>query len=111
MSEALPFSSGSIQCIIMVDAFHHVYNQNQTVRELWRVLKPGGKIVIEEPDIRNFSVKLVALAEKAVFMRSHFLSPPHIASLFSIHEGANVRVEREGISGWVVVKKTGDKIV
>jgi demethylmenaquinone methyltransferase/2-methoxy-6-polyprenyl-1,4-benzoquinol methylase len=47
-----------------------------------RVLEPEGRSVIEEPDIRTFGVKLVALAEKILLMRSHFLSPIQIASLF-----------------------------
>ena len=59
----------------MVDALHHVINHGQTAREMYRVLKPGGRIVIEEPDIRSFYVKLIAVAEKLLLMRSHFLSP------------------------------------
>ena len=59
----------------MVDALHHVIHQGQTAREMYRVLKPGGRIVIEEPDIRKFGVKLIAVAEKLLLMRSHFLSP------------------------------------
>ena len=50
------------------------------------VLKPGGSIVIEEPDIRKFTVKLIALAEKITLMRSHFLSPDKIAGLFKFPE-------------------------
>ena len=47
----------------MVDALHHVADQEATIRELWRLLKPGGRIIIEEPDIRRFEVKLLALIE------------------------------------------------
>ncbi len=57
----------------MVNALHHVCNQQETVNELWRTLQPGGRIVIEEPDVRTFAVKLFALGEKLALMRSHFL--------------------------------------
>jgi ubiquinone/menaquinone biosynthesis C-methylase UbiE len=67
----------------MVDALHHVFDQSKTAQELWRVLKPGGKIVIEEPDIDKTAVKLIALAEKITFMRSHFLSDVQIQDLFN----------------------------
>ena len=67
-SEKLPFLENSFERIMMVDALHHVNHQQQTADELWRVLKPGGRIVIEEPDIRIFGVKLLALAEKIAMM-------------------------------------------
>jgi demethylmenaquinone methyltransferase/2-methoxy-6-polyprenyl-1,4-benzoquinol methylase len=80
-SESLPFGSGTFDRVIMVDAFHHVASQGQTANELWRILKTGGRLVIEEPDIRTFGVKLIALAEKMLLMRSHFLPPEEIARL------------------------------
>ena len=88
----------------MVDALHHVIDQAATARELWRVLKPGGRLVIEEPDIRTFSVKVVALVEKMALMRSHFLSPSQIASLFHFPD-ASPRLEQEGNNAWVIIDK------
>ena len=67
----------------MIDALHHVINQRQTGKELWRVLAPGGRLVIVEPDIHKFSVKMLALGEKLLLMRSHFLTGEEIGSLFS----------------------------
>src|SRR5690606_14409370 len=81
-SEKLPLASRSVERILMVDALHHVASQEHTARELWRVLKPGGTIVIEEPDLRRLVVRLLALAEKAALMRSRFLEPEAIAGLF-----------------------------
>jgi len=43
----------SFDRVLMVDALHHVVNQAETICELYRVLKPGGRLVIEEPDLRN----------------------------------------------------------
>jgi demethylmenaquinone methyltransferase/2-methoxy-6-polyprenyl-1,4-benzoquinol methylase len=103
-SETLPFANGYFSRIIMVDALHHVINQQGTVDELWRVLAPGGVLVIEEPDVRVFGVKLIALAEKIALMRSHFLSPPRIVALFSDSK-AKVRVERDGPIAFVIARK------
>jgi len=80
-TEQMPFSDGTFQKIIMVDALHHIIDHRQTLMDLWRVLAPGGILVIEEPDIRLFGVKLLALAEKLALFRSHFLSPMTIAEL------------------------------
>jgi ubiquinone/menaquinone biosynthesis C-methylase UbiE len=103
-TERLPFPDGSFARIIMVDAFHHVCNQRQTAEELWRVLKPGGRLVIEEPDVRAFAVKLVAAGEKLALMRSHFLAPPRIAGLFHF-PNARVRVETAKSNAWIIVEK------
>jgi demethylmenaquinone methyltransferase/2-methoxy-6-polyprenyl-1,4-benzoquinol methylase len=97
-AESLPFHSRSFDRIVMVDALHHVIDQRQAVRELFRLLAPGGRIVIVEPDIRKPGVKLLAIGEKALLMRSHFLNGEKIAVLFAdpeaktglYYEGFNV---------------------
>ena len=101
-SESLPFPSSSFERVIMVDAFHHVVDQAATAHEMLRVLKPGGLLVIEEPDIRTFGVKLIALAEKLLWMRSHFLSPSQIASIFP---QKTTSIFAQQSTAWIVVKK------
>lgn len=102
-SEKLPFASETFPRIIMVDALHHVINQRETLAELWRVLQPGGRLVIEEPDIRTLTVKFVALVEKLALMRSHFIRPEAIVSSFPPE--ARVTLEVEGYNAWVIVEK------
>lgn len=104
-TETLPFPDSSFARILMVDALHHVHDQRQTARELWRVLQPGGRLVIEEPDVRTLSIQLLALAEKLALMRSHFFTPAQIASLFS-YPNARVNVEARHLSAWIIVEKS-----
>lgn len=101
-SESLPFPDSFFERVIMVDALHHVIDQPASAREMLRVLKPAGRIIIEEPDINAFAVKLIALAEKLLLMRSHFLSPLQIASLFP---GGSTNIVTEDSSAWVVISK------
>ena len=103
-SESLPFPSDFFERVIMVDALHHVIDQAHTAREMYRVLKPGGRIVIEEPDIRTFGVKMIAVAEKLLLMRSHFLAPEKIVALFSF-DFAEVSIHAMEGNAWVVIKK------
>ncbi len=104
-TEKLPFPNGAFARIIMVDALHHVIDQRGTLDELWRTLQPGGRLVIEEPDLRLFGVKLLALAEKLALMRSHFLSPPRIAELLS-YPNAKVHIETSSFNAWVIAEKS-----
>lgn len=103
-AETLPFEDETFPRIIMVDALHHVHSQVRTAAELWRVLQPGGRIVIEEPDVHRWGVKVMAVLEKLALMRSRILSPERIAALFAGFP-AKIRVLPDGFEAYVVVEK------
>jgi demethylmenaquinone methyltransferase/2-methoxy-6-polyprenyl-1,4-benzoquinol methylase len=100
-TEKIPFADASFERVIVVDAYHHLLDQAQSLREFWRVLAPGGRLVIEEPDIRRFGVKLLALAEKLALFRSHFECAEKIAATLETF-GAKTDVQRDGITVWIV---------
>ena len=102
-AEILPFLDETFARIIMVDALHHVFDQETAISELWRVLKSGGILIIEEPDVRKWQVKILAIMEKIILMRSHFLTPPQIAGLFP--KQAQLVIDVEGYNAWIIVKK------
>jgi demethylmenaquinone methyltransferase/2-methoxy-6-polyprenyl-1,4-benzoquinol methylase len=104
-AERLPYPTESFDRVLVVDAMHHFKNQEIAVFELLRVLKAGGRMVIEEPDINHFSVKLIALAEKLALMRSHFHTPEEIGEFVS-RQGYSPKIVRdESISSWIIVDK------
>ena len=105
--EFLPFPENSFERIVVVDAFHHFCNQQESAAELWRVLSPGGRLVIEEPNIETWTVKMLAIAEKVALMRSHFFGPIAIKDMFlQLAPHATVDIHRdEQYTTWVVVQK------
>lgn len=103
-AEALPFGDGAFARIVAVDTFHHFRQQTAAARELLRVLAPGGRLVLEEPDIRQFSVKLVALGETLALMRSRFHTPAALVQYFST-PATRVRIVEHAPNFWVVVEK------
>ena len=103
-TEKLPFTDGSFARIIVVDAYHHLTDQGASLTELWRVLADGGRLVIEEPDIDRFAVKLIAIAEKMALMRSHFERADTIAEKL-VDLGAEATIERENHAVWIIADK------
>ncbi len=103
-AESLPFPPESVDRVVMVDALHHVSDQYLTIKELWRVLAPGGRIVIIEPDIDKLVTKLIALIEKILMMRSHFLSGEKISALF-IDPDASIHLCKDGFNVILIAEK------
>ena len=86
-SSHLPFHSLSAARVLIVDALHHIRRQQETIDELCRILEPGGILVVDEPDLRSFAVKLIRIVELLLLMGSHFLTQAQLQNMFNEKKG------------------------
>ncbi len=106
LAEHLPFVDEAFDRIIIVDALHHFIDAAAAIREAARVLRRGGRLVIEEPDIRRWPVRGIALLERLIGLRSRFLPGEHIRELMEA-AGLQAReyVDPRSFRLWVVGHK------
>ncbi|MGC8874158.1 MAG: class I SAM-dependent methyltransferase [Chloroflexia bacterium] len=107
-AEALPFASGTFDGVLVVDAFHHFAGQEAAAREMLRVVRPAGRVVVVEPDIRHAVVRLVALGERLLGMTSRMRPVEEMEALFRAAGGHVVAVQQmtRASVGMVVTRGT-----
>lgn len=104
-AEALPFRDGAFDRVMAVDALHHFFDLQRAIREFVRVLKPGGRLLIEEPDRRHRIIRALTVAEKMLFMRSRIHPIDEIARMVAA-EGLNPQIEEGNrFTAWVTADK------
>ncbi|MDZ4345381.1 MAG: class I SAM-dependent methyltransferase, partial [Candidatus Binatia bacterium] len=53
LNHFLPFQSGTFDAVDLVEVIEHIENQPQLIREIGRVLKPDGRVLISTPNVLN----------------------------------------------------------
>lgn len=101
----LPFPDAAFDRVVVVDALHHFADPQAAIGELLRVLRPGGRLVIEEPDIRLGVVKLVALAERLALMGSTFFAPAEIIAMIGAYGVPAYSEADDRFAAWVVATR------
>ena len=60
-AEALPFSDGSFDMVIFLDVVEHLVEPIQALRDIRRVIKPGGELFIATPNIAKWTRRIKLL--------------------------------------------------
>jgi len=71
----LPVADGSVDAVLILDALHHVADQQGVIAESARVLCPGGVLVVLEYDPTTVRGRALAAVEHLVGFDSTFLAP------------------------------------
>lgn len=68
-AQILPFSNNKFDLIAVLDVLEHLDNDFQSLKEIWRVLKPGGAVVFTVPAFMSlWSVHDIALAHRRRYL-------------------------------------------
>lgn len=82
-SDVLPVDDDTIDAVLISGVLHHLPSLTGTLQEITRVLRPGGVVVIREPNDDNFALRRPVLAYVHQVLRSLML------------DGANIRPNSE----------------
>ncbi|MDR3577877.1 MAG: class I SAM-dependent methyltransferase [Anaerolineaceae bacterium] len=94
MAEKLPLADESAELVTSTVSFHHWQDQAQGLREVVRVLRPGGRFVLAD-----FSMPL---GLRKVFRHGRQLSPREVCKIFD-QVGLAVRFQKRVAAGFVLV--------
>ncbi|MFA5859035.1 MAG: class I SAM-dependent methyltransferase [Elusimicrobiota bacterium] len=82
-AQEIPFMNNYFDAVICIDALHHIKYIDEAIKEIRRVLKVNGKIVILEFEIKGVKGKLFWLFEKMFVDNSKFVSSIKLADLMN----------------------------
>jgi ubiquinone/menaquinone biosynthesis C-methylase UbiE len=78
-AEAMQFGDGEFDACLVSDAFHHFRDQDAAVRQIARVVRPGGGVLILEFEPRGW-VRLIGWAERLAGEPAAFFTPPQLCA-------------------------------
>ncbi|MBF0538678.1 MAG: class I SAM-dependent methyltransferase [Nitrospirae bacterium] len=59
----LPFDNDSFDVVVMIDVIHHMEDAQGSLKEVYRVLKPGGNVIVFEPNKLNPLVYIMCMLD------------------------------------------------
>lgn len=83
----LPFEDASMDVVHSWDFLHHVPDVAQAISEISRVLKPGGRYVVLEPNLLNISITWYHLRRRSewrLFFQNQFSIPRKLRGDFEV---------------------------
>lgn len=98
VGQAMPFADNEFDAIVVTDAFHHFPEQDAAAREMRRVVRCGGAVLVLEIDPSGWMRALV-WGEKLLGEPGAFMTPTEMCAFMSAH-GIDGECERTKGAGY-----------
>lgn len=80
-AEAIPFDAASFRAVLVGEALHHFTNPRKSLREIARILKPGGTLFIFDFDPTTLVGGTVCRTERLLGEPANFFPPQRVCRL------------------------------
>ncbi len=97
VAEAIPFPTDHFDALLCSDAFHHFRDQDAAVREMARVVRPGGGVLILEMNPKGIYRPVFAL-ERMLKEPASFMSPAELEKFFGARGVVGASTAQRGLS-------------
>ena len=81
--EYMPFNDNYFDKIIVLDYLNHTADCNKSVKEIKRVLKHNGEVIVEDLNLKDLRVKLQYLKHRIIGNTIHYNYPSQIQKIFN----------------------------
>jgi ubiquinone/menaquinone biosynthesis C-methylase UbiE len=94
-AESLPFPSGYFDALLCCDALHHFRDQGAAVREVARVVKPGGAVLILDAEATG-AYRVAAVIERMLGEPAAFRDPEDLREFLAANGIAGATTHQRG---------------
>lgn len=81
--EYMPFNDNYFDKIIVLDYLSHTADCNKSIKEIKRVLKDDGEVIVEDLNLKDIKVKLKYLKHRFCGDNIHYYYPNQIQNIFN----------------------------
>ena len=81
-SQPLPFAAASFDAITCIDAINHIYNRLDLLREWYRVLRPGARILFTDAVVVTGMLLRDEIMARSTSMGQFIFTPPGVHEHF-----------------------------
>ena len=88
-----PFGNNEFDRVVIVDFLEHIQNDGEFLKELYRILKPGGTLIINVPHVKNTPLRRLRLVLGQTDEKHGHLRPGYTIESLSLLLGDRFRVK------------------